>query len=177
MSAKYLQEGEGKMKINYRYEQSYDSKNKENMQVLIEHILECNYGETVPLSLCAKTLGYNIDNDEEFKKFQSAMARVRDTLIDFGYVLKSISGIGYYILKPKQIASHCYRSYVKRSARILSKSERILEHTAQSELSEIRQEEFDNFKKLNDELIEKIDNTILKSRYYNRMNYYKNLDD
>lgn len=97
-----------------RYDSNYASEYRERIGELVEFILEKEYGDTILLEEAARILHYNIDDEDELKKFKSTMGRVKNFLIDYGYVLKSISGIGYYILKPKQIASHCYRTYIQK---------------------------------------------------------------
>lgn len=162
---------------NKRYDSRYNSEFKDRIADLVEHILNKHYGETVLNQEAAKILHYNIDDEEEFKKFKSQMGRVKNFLIDYGYILKSISGIGYYILTPKQIAGHCYRTYITRTQRLLDKSNRILTHTDKTELSEIRTEEHENVVELNNLLSDKIYETIQTSKYYNRKAYYDNLED
>lgn len=62
-----------------------------------------------------------------FKK--SVMIKVRNWLINKGYVLKSIRNVGYYILKPNQIASYTYRTYIKKPLRLYEKAKTILVNT------------------------------------------------
>ena len=165
------------MQLDSRYDSRYNSEYKQRIQELVEYILDKNYGETISNEECSHILHYNIDNEDELKKYKSTMGRVKNFLIDYGYVLKSISGIGYYILKPKQIAGHCYRTYIRRTMDLLDKSDRILKHTDKSELSDIRREEFDNVENLNERVNDGIWNTIESSGYYNRKAYYDSLED
>jgi hypothetical protein len=78
------------MKKNYRYEGQYESKKKHNIQEVCEFILEQNYGNTISDTDLAKILGYNINDEIEFKNYKNIMARVRNFLLQYGYVLKSI---------------------------------------------------------------------------------------
>lgn len=165
------------MKKNFKYDSSYESKNKQRIQELVEYILDKEYGETIPLEKLGEMLHYNINDVDELKKFKSTMERVKNFLVDYGYILKSISGRGYYILKPKQIAGHCYRSYISKTQRILNKCERILDHTDKTELSEERKQEHSEVLQLNKDMSDKFHNTIQTSKYYNRKAYYDSLKD
>jgi len=165
------------MKPNFRYDSSYQSEHKQHIQEVIEHILDKNYGDTIGFISLANLLHYNIDDEKECKKFKLMMSRVRNILIDYGYVLKSIVGVGYYILKPKQISGYCYHTYIRKTENLLNKSGRILSHVAKSELSEIRKEEYDNVCELNLDVTNVIDTTIENSKYYNKKIYYDSLED
>lgn len=164
------------MKKNFRYEGKYESKKKQNIQEVVEFILEQNFGTTVSDTDLAKILGYSISDEEEYYKYKSIMGRVRNFLLQYGYVLKSIPGIGYYILKPAQISSHCYRTYVKRASRLYDKSSYILGRVDQKELNEERKEELESMMKLNKQLIDNVWNTISESKYYSRKDYYDSLE-
>lgn len=165
------------MKMNFRYEGEREGSKRQNIQECVEFILSMNYGQTVFHSDLCKILGYNIDYEEEEKKYKSTMARVKQFILEYGYVLKSISGVGYYILKPSQISKHCYRTYIKSAARMYDKSEFILNHTEKSQLNEDRLEEFQNMLSLNKQLIDNAWNTIKESAYYSRKEYYDSLED
>ena len=115
--------------------------------------------------------------EKEARKFKSTMVKVKNFLIDYGKILKTISGVGYYILKPKQISGYCYKTYITITSKILSKSERILKHVDREELDEPRTEEYENIKSLNQELQEAIEGTINSSVYYSRKDYYNSLED
>lgn len=165
------------MKVNFRYEQTYNSEYKQRIQETVEYILERKYGETISNSDLAKKLHYNIENEDEFKKYKSTMSRVKNFLINYGYILKSISGLGYYIMKPKQISGYCYRTYIVKTQRLLDKSELILNHIDTTELSEDRLNERKDVMELNKSVAENIEGTIVASNYYSRKNYYNNLND
>jgi len=165
------------MKVNFRYDTGKNTEYNQRIAELVELILDMDYGETISHNKCASILHYNIENEKEKSKFQSTMSRVKNFLIDYGYVLKSIIGVGYYILKPKQISGYCYHTYIKRTENLLNKSGRILNHVAQSELSDIRKEEYNNVCDLNLDVTNAIDTTIENSEYYDKKSYYDNLED
>lgn len=165
------------MKEDFRYQGEYESKKKQNIQEAVEYILAKNYGSTILHQELAKILGYNINDEDEFKKYKSVMGRIKNFVLQYGYVLKGISGVGFYILKPTQVSSHCYRTYVKKAGRMYDKSAYILEKTDKTEMNEIRRQEIQNMMNLNKKLIENAWNTIKESAYYSRKDYYDSLED
>lgn len=165
------------MKQNFRYENTYNSQYKQRISELVEYILDLEYGTIIEFSKCANILHYNIEDEKEKRKFRSTMCRVKNILIDYGYVLKSVTNIGYYILKPKQIGGYCYHTYMKRTENLLEKSSRILQHTETHRLSLDRKKEYNEVCDLNADLIGAIDNTIESSSYYANKDYYDSLED
>lgn len=169
------------MKTNqYRYDSRYNSELKTPLQELIEYILNNKkHGDTVTNEEASRILMINWDSNDEKEKqrFRVHMGRVKNFLIEKGYVLKGISGIGYYILKPKQVAGHCYRTYIRKTMSLLDKSEKVLKHTDKTELEGDRIEEYDNIVVLNQTLSDGIAKEIEESRYYNRKFHYDNLED
>lgn len=159
--------------FNYRY-----SSNKEgNIVNFIQCVVEKGYGQTISLSETGKLLGYNIEDEHELKKMKSTLARVKNYLIDRGYVLKSIVGVGYYIMKPKQIPNYVYRTYTLRTLRLIDKQDRILAHTPISDLSELRQKENAEIKSLTKVTYEAINKSIDESEYFKNKSVYNGLDD
>ena len=165
------------MKEDLRYVGEYNSKKNQNIGEVIEYVLSFNYGTTLENTELGKILRYNINDEEEFLKYKSTMNRVRNILINYGYVLKGVPGIGYYILKPSQVSNHCYRNYIKRAGRTLDKSVYILEHTDKTELNNDRMEELNNLVQLNKEIVDNMWKNIRESAYYSRKDYYDSLED
>ena len=165
------------MKQNFRYESRYERSKKQKIQETVEYILSFNYGQTIQYETLSQKLGYNYDDEQEAHKFKSTMSRIKNFLIDYGYILKNIGRIGYYILKPKQISGYCYRTYVQRTFGLLEKSERILGHTKESELSDIRLKELNEMKVLNKSVQSSIGKTIKESAYNKNKHVYDNLKD
>ena len=159
--------------LNYRY----SSAKEQQVIELIDYVLTKNYGETIPLREAAKILQYNIDDEGEMKRFKSMMSRIKNALIDKGYVLKSITNVGYYIMKPKQVPDYTYRTYTLRTLRLLEKQDRILAHIDTSELSTIRLKENEEIKSLNKVTYEAINTCIDTSSYFENKNFYNGLDD
>lgn len=165
------------MKVNFRYISEYNSEYSQRKAELIEYILDKDYGSTISFEKCAKILCYNIENEKELKKFRNTMSRIKNFLIEKGYILKTISNVGYYILKPKQISSYCYHTYIRRTENLLNKSNKILNYVETINLSDIRKEELNNIKDLNSDLISELDLVVENSNYYNKKSYYDNLED
>ena len=159
--------------FNYRY-----SSSKEQYVVeFIDYVLSKNYGETISLETCGKILRYNTEDEKEFKRFKSLMARIKNALIDKGYLLKTITNVGYYIMKPKQIPNYVYRTYTLRTLRLIEKQDRILTHTETLNLNEQRKQENEEIKKLTKVTYEAIENSIFTSDYFKNKNIYDNLND
>lgn len=168
------------MRKNFRYEGERDGSKKQNIQELIEYILDNKkQGDTISNIEASRILGINLDsnNDKEKQRYRALMGRVKNFLIEKGYILKGISGIGYYILRSKQVSSYCYRTYMRKTMNLLDKSERILRHTDKTELTGDRIEEYNNAVELNQNLSDEILNSIESSKYYSRKFYYDSLED
>lgn len=165
------------MKRNYKYEGERTGSKTQNIQETIEFILNKDYGTTITHSELSRLLNYNIEIEEELKKYKNIIARIKSFIMQYGYVLKGINGVGYYILKPSQISKHCYRTYMKRSARLLDKSFFVLDRTEKKDLNADRTEEINNMMTLNRQLIENMQSTIQESAYYSRKEYYDSLEE
>ena len=144
---------------------------------VINYILTKNYGETLTNKELADMLGFNIELVEEYDKFKEKMTRIKRYLITKGYVLKGIVGVGYYILKPKQVSGYVYHTYTRKINNLLNNGVEILNYTPKSDLSGDRLMEIKQLTDLNEDLIENVKDTIKDSLYYQNKSYYDNLDD
>lgn len=162
-----------RIEVNYRY----STKRENQIKDAVEFILDKEYGTTIEFSKLAEIMHYNIEDEVEEKRFKNTMARVKNILIDHGYILKTITGVGYYILKPKHISSYCYRTYVDRTKVLLEKSERILSHVDKTELSDVRKKEHKEMYDLNQQIYGEIGLIVDASDYGNNRNYYNSLKD
>jgi hypothetical protein len=79
------------MKKEFRYNGEYESAKKQHIQETVEYILDKGYGQTLTHSELGKILHYNIDDEEEFDKYRSTMGRIKNFLLQYGFVLKGIS--------------------------------------------------------------------------------------
>lgn len=112
---------------------------------------------------------YNLSDEFESYKFKSSiMQKVKNELIENGYVIKSIRGIGYYILKQNQIQSYTYRTYIKKPLRHLKKAEIILNNTKTSLLNKKELEKHQLTNKLNKDLIN-ITETLINAKEYEQI--------
>lgn len=161
------------MEVNYRY----SSKNENRIKDAVDYILDKEYGSTIPFGTLADIMRYNIQDEQEEKKFKATMSRVKNILVDSGYILKIITGVGYYILKPKHISSYCYRTYIDKTKRLLEKSERVLKHVDQTELSDIRKKEHREMSELNREIYGDIGLIVESSEYGKNRHEYDSLKD
>lgn len=161
------------MQVNYRY----NSKNEMKIKDACTYILDKSYGDTISFEQLANLLKYNLEDETEKKRFKNVMSKVRNILINYGYVLKTIAGVGYYILKPKHISSYCYRTYIDKTKTLLEKSERILVHVDQKELSDIRKKEYSEMTELNQQLYGEIGLVVEGSEYGRNRAYYNSLED
>ena len=161
------------MEVNYRY----SSKNEERIKDACDYILDKEYGSTILFGQLAEIMRFNIQDEQEERRFKNVMGRVKNILVDYGYILKIITGVGYYILKPKHISSYCYRTYVDRTKRLLEKSDRVLRHVDQKELSDVRKKEHSEMTDLNQQLYGEIGLVVEASEYGKNRAYYESLGD
>lgn len=161
------------IEVNYRY----NSKNEKRIKDACEYILDKKHGETIGFEKLAEILKYNIEDEQENKRFKNVMSKVKNILIDYGYILKTVTGIGYYILKPKQISSYCYRTYVDKTKVLLEKSDRILKHVDRTDMSDIRKKEHTEMSELNKQIYSEIGLVVEGSEYGRNRIYYNNLND
>lgn len=162
-----------RMEVNYRYA----TKREEQIRDAVEFILDHDYDSTIEFGELAEIMRFNIADEQEERRFKTTMGRVKNILIDHGYVLKTIVGIGYYILKPKHISSYCYRTYVDKTKVLLEKSERILSHIDKTELSDVRKKEQSQMYDLNQQLYGEIGLIVEGSEYGKNRYYYDSLKD
>jgi len=150
---------------------------KGKVQEVVEFICSKNYGDTITANELATMLEYDISIEIQRIKFQRKMNQIKKIVLDYGYILKTILGVGYYILKPKQISGHCYHTYILRSQKLLEKSEQVLRNTDVTELSTQRMAEYTDMRNLNRQLIENMSNTINSSNYKSNEEIYNNISD
>ena len=94
---------------------------KENIR---NYIMKKQFGDTIVFKDLQQFTEYDLNNEYENYKFKTTIMRfVKDELIQEGYILKSIRGVGYYILKQNQISSYTYRTYIKKPLRYLDKAD------------------------------------------------------
>lgn len=157
------------MEVNYRY----NSKNELIIKDIIEFIRTKDYGTMIYYTDISKRIGLNIELEEHLKLFKRLMSKVKNILIDYSYILKSVGGKGYYILKPNQIPSFTYRTYITKPQKAYEKAKRILGRTDKSNFREIDKEEYADVTELNNQMLSISAKTIHNSNYYKNKDKYK----
>jgi hypothetical protein len=104
--------------------------NINDKEMIVKYILNKDFGETIKFEELQPYTKYNLLDETESYIFKSSiMSKVKNILIEYGYVLKSIRYVGYYLLKPNQIQSYTYRNYIKKPLKAFMKAECILSNT------------------------------------------------
>ena len=152
-------------------------KNSYNKEELVKLILSKEKGEIIAFEEIAKILGLNSEDEKEFAKLKRIMFLIKKRVIPEGYILKIITGVGYYILKTKQISGHCYHTYIKKAEKNLDKSKEILMYVREEEMSDTRKQEYYEVCELNQELINTVKMTKEASKYMADKEKFDNLED
>lgn len=131
-----------------------------------KYIKQKNFGDTIKVNELQQFTNYNLEDKYEYYKFKSSLMRiVKNNLMQNGIVLKAIQNVGYYILKPNQIQSYTYRTYILRPLKTLEKAEIILTH---SNTNQLNKQELDKHKltlDLNIALIKQTNNLVIDEKY------------
>lgn len=136
---------------------------KENIR---NYIMKKQFGDTIVFKDLQQFTEYDLNNEYENYKFKTTIMRfVKDELIQEGYILKSIRGVGYYILKQNQISSYTYRTYIKKPLKYLDKADTILKSTHTILLNKKEFKKHSLTQELNEELIGK-NSEIINSKKY-----------
>lgn len=145
--------------------------NNKKMKVLevdeiIKLISNKDYGALITFEELQKFTSYDLSDELQSYIFKSRiMPRVKERLIETGKVLKSIKNKGYYMLKPNQIKSYTYRTYIKRPLKQFQKADIILRNTDVKLLNNKDFELHSLTINLNNELIDKTNEIINKEQY------------
>lgn len=139
------------------------------VEEISKFILNKMYGEIITFEDLQDYTHYDLKNEVESYKFKSnIMNKVKNKLINYGYVIKNIRNKGYYILKPNQIQSYTYRTYIKKPIKSYLKAETILKN---SNIQNLNKEELIKHQ-LTLELSEKIiseNNRLINSDQYSKL--------
>lgn len=140
------------------------------IEKIVNYIKGLEYGTTIEFQELQQFTSFNLNDIIEFERFKiNIMPKVKNILLKYGLVLKSVKYIGYYILKPNQISSYCYRNYILNSFKRLNKSKKILNNFDKRELNTIEKTEATLTYDLNDELIQNFI-TISNEKKYKEIN-------
>lgn len=133
------------------------------------YIKQKHFGDTITFTELQSLTKYNLNDKVENYKFKSNILKtVRNRLIHSGIVLKSVRNIGYYILKPNQIQSYTYRTYIVKPLRHWEKANIILNSSKSTKLNETELERHSLTLELSTELLEET-NKIIKNKKYNNL--------
>lgn len=133
------------------------------------YIKQKHFGDTITFTELQSLTKYNLNDKVENYKFKTNILKtVRNRLIHSGIVLKSVRNIGYYILKPNQIQSYTYRTYIVKPLRHWEKANIILNSSKSTKLNETELERHSLTLELSTELLEET-NKIIKNKKYNNL--------
>lgn len=133
---KFQLEGEIKM-----IEKKYETENTEKINNACEYILTKEYGSTLTFEELNKYFNLDLKDVYDNRQFKYLMKKCKNILINYSYILRSVTNVGYYILKPNQISSYTYRTYMLKPLRAFDKAKRILEKTDRKEFNKNEIEE------------------------------------
>ena len=134
-----------------------------------KYIRQKNFGDIISFKDLQTLTKYNLDDKFENYKFKTNVMRlVKNRLIQSGIVIRSVRNIGYYILKPNQIQSYTYRTYIVKPLRHFEKAATILINSKVQNLDEVELEKHNLTLNLDTELM-KVTNELIKSEKYNNL--------
>lgn len=104
------------------------NKNAFEVEEIVNYIRNKKEGETITFKELQNYTSYDLNNEIQNYKFKvNIISRVKNELIEYGYVLRAVRNIGYYILKSNQIQSYTYRTYIKKPLKQFQKAEKNIE--------------------------------------------------
>lgn len=107
---------------------------KEKIENLQKYILSKDYGVTLTFEELNEFIGEDLEDEFGKKRFKNYIRKVRHQLYRKGYVLRGIINVGYYILKPNQIAGYTYRNFMLKPLNSFYTAQIILENTERKKL-------------------------------------------
>lgn len=106
-------------------------KNKRKSEILVEIIMNLNYGDAISHSEIAKA----IEESYGTAKYRSTIQKARKILLkDYGRILETVRGNGYRVVKPDDYVDHSLRQYKSGFNRI-KKGTSILSHAPTKDMS------------------------------------------
>lgn len=134
-----------------------------------KYIKQKNFGDTITFEELQTLTKYNLNDKFENYKFKSNVIRpVKSRLIHSGIVIRSVRNIGYYILKPNQIQSYTYRTYIVKPLKHFEKAANILINSQTTFLDESELEKHNLTLNLDTELME-VTNKLIKNKKYSNL--------
>lgn len=133
---------------------------KKKREELYNYILTKDYGYKFLFEELNQFLNYDLSDLNEFHKFKVEIGKIKIKLYEVGIVIKSVPNIGYYILKPNQISSYTYRTFIVKPMKSYNKAKIILENTKTSSLKDKEMEKYVSTCTLNNDLINLTNNLL-----------------
>ena len=143
------------------------------IDALYDYFKVKNNGEIIKHEEIEKIIQIKRNRDKYYK----VVNYVKDKLINDSKIIKAIPGIGYQILKNKQVSGFVYRTNIRNSQKQLNKATKILTYLKTDDFSKDRIEEYNDIKELTQKLNKIQTKTIAESKYCDRMSYYNSLED
>lgn len=139
---------------------------RSTIKKIVDYINTKDYGTTIEFMELQPFTTYNLKEELEFYWFKiNIITKVKKELIKYGKVLKSVKFIGYYILKPNQISSYTYRTYIRKPLKSFKRAQEILNVTDTAELNVIELEEYNLTNELNSTLIKSTKEILDSDKY------------
>lgn len=138
---------------------------KEKRDKITKLILSKKYGETLNYDELNLILQEDLDDYYGKQHFIKQMNKVKNELFSKGYVIRPIYNVGYYILKPEQISSYTYRTYITKPLKSFKKAETILMNTEKANLKGKYWEEYKATCNLNNAIID-TNTKLINSKEY-----------
>ncbi len=126
---------------------------REKIENLKRYILKKEYGTTLTFNELNEFIGEDLRDEYGKTRFKSVIRKVKNKLYKQGYVLRSVNGIGYYILKPNQIASYTYRTFIIKPLNSFYKAQIILDCAEKDKLTNNEKKKHNKTIELNECLI------------------------
>lgn len=122
-------------------EKKYESEYSEKINNVCKYILTKEYGSTLTFEELNKFFNLNLKDEYDNHRLKYLMRKCKNILINYSYILRSVTKVGYYILKPNQISSYTYRTYIIKPLKSFDKAKLILSKTDKKEFNkeEIRE--------------------------------------
>lgn len=138
---------------------------KEKMNNLEKYILSKPYGTTLTFNELNEFVGEDLKDEYGKIRFKSFVGKVKKRLHLKGYVLRNVNSIGYYILKPNQIAGFTYRNYIVKPIYSFNRAKVILSCAEKNKLNQKEKQIHNKTEELNSAMISAFDMLVNDEDY------------
>lgn len=115
---------------------------QEIIKGVVDAVLECAYGDTIPHSSFSKQIGAPVDSNI----YRGIIEAVKKQALEMGRMLESVRGVGYRVVRPGNYIDHGVRHMIT-GARRIDKGAKILRCAPTKDMS---QEELARYNQVND---------------------------